>query len=269
MQFVKEPSPQERTIADNEFFKVTYDPKRTTKRIVIDTPEAAKRRAAAKENEDVKFLTTLVGFAASAAVLHGFVGTLPATSGLRAATQLSLNTAERGAAALFGGSRIVSGAEQLSFAKGERDFDKRFGYYTQAGADVLEGALLLTPAASSTVATGANIGFEALARKPSRKLVERNPDLRARATYIAETKKGILLVKETSGQYGLPGGGIGKGEKALRAVIRELKEETGLRPVKKPRLKYEDFTGTTESILPRWNVQGRTQSIRGQSQGQS
>lgn len=54
---------------------------------------------------------------------------------------------------------------------------------------------------------------------------------RGRARIIVQNKNGkILLVSGIISQhhYTLPGGGIEKGETALMAVIRELKEETGI-----------------------------------------
>ena len=54
---------------------------------------------------------------------------------------------------------------------------------------------------------------------------------RRRATVIVKTKKGILLASHSRhGRpiYQLPGGGVRKGEKSIRAAKRELYEETGL-----------------------------------------
>ena len=39
----------------------------------------------------------------------------------------------------------------------------------------------------------------------------------------------VLLVQKADGRWGLPGGGIRPGEAPLDAVLRELREETGLR----------------------------------------
>jgi len=39
----------------------------------------------------------------------------------------------------------------------------------------------------------------------------------------------VLLVQKADGKWGLPGGGIHPGEAPLDAVLRELREETGLR----------------------------------------
>lgn len=46
-----------------------------------------------------------------------------------------------------------------------------------------------------------------------------------------DTPKGILLVRERSGFYSLPGGGARRQESRLAAAIRELEEETGLHTV--------------------------------------
>jgi 8-oxo-dGTP pyrophosphatase MutT (NUDIX family) len=39
----------------------------------------------------------------------------------------------------------------------------------------------------------------------------------------------VLLVQKADGRWGLPGGGLHPGESPLDAVLRELREETGLR----------------------------------------
>lgn len=39
----------------------------------------------------------------------------------------------------------------------------------------------------------------------------------------------VLLVQKADGRWGLPGGGVMPGEAPLDAVLRELREETGLR----------------------------------------
>jgi 8-oxo-dGTP pyrophosphatase MutT (NUDIX family) len=52
---------------------------------------------------------------------------------------------------------------------------------------------------------------------------------RERATAIVR-RDGLLLLVQERGfpQYSLPGGGLHRGESAEKAVVRELKEETGL-----------------------------------------
>lgn len=53
--------------------------------------------------------------------------------------------------------------------------------------------------------------------------------VRRRGTAIVETPKGIILVAgRRDGPWILPGGGAKKGERRMDAVVRELKEETGL-----------------------------------------
>ena len=53
--------------------------------------------------------------------------------------------------------------------------------------------------------------------------------VRRRGTAIVETPKGIILVAgRREGPWILPGGGAKKGERRMDAVVRELKEETGL-----------------------------------------
>ena len=39
----------------------------------------------------------------------------------------------------------------------------------------------------------------------------------------------VLLVQKADGRWGLPGGGVLPGESPLDAILRELREETGLR----------------------------------------
>lgn len=51
---------------------------------------------------------------------------------------------------------------------------------------------------------------------------------RRRATAIIELPQGILLAAMASGIYLLPGGAVDPGERSIQAVIREVREETGL-----------------------------------------
>ena len=52
---------------------------------------------------------------------------------------------------------------------------------------------------------------------------------RRRGTAIFETEKGILVTAGRSKIFLLPGGGANKHETRIKAAMRELKEETGLR----------------------------------------
>lgn len=53
---------------------------------------------------------------------------------------------------------------------------------------------------------------------------------RRRGTAIIENEKGILLVSGIFKKFNLPGGGVKKNESQMQAVIREVKEETGIEP---------------------------------------
>lgn len=51
---------------------------------------------------------------------------------------------------------------------------------------------------------------------------------RKRGTAIIDTHQGILVVRQVSARFLLPGGGVKSGESRLEAAVRELREETGL-----------------------------------------
>jgi 8-oxo-dGTP diphosphatase len=53
---------------------------------------------------------------------------------------------------------------------------------------------------------------------------------RRRGTVILETSQGILVVAGRHSSFMLPGGGANKGESRFVAALRELTEETNLRP---------------------------------------
>ena len=53
---------------------------------------------------------------------------------------------------------------------------------------------------------------------------------RRRGTAIVETSQGILVVAGNHGPFMLPGGGANRGESRFVAALRELTEETSLRP---------------------------------------
>ncbi|MFW6105531.1 MAG: NUDIX domain-containing protein [bacterium] len=53
---------------------------------------------------------------------------------------------------------------------------------------------------------------------------------RRRGTAIVETEAGILVTAGRSKVFLLPGGGANKGESRVKAAMRELTEETGLKP---------------------------------------
>ena len=68
---------------------------------------------------------------------------------------------------------------------------------------------------------------------------------RARATVVAEQDGKTLLIRERgSRQFSLPGGGIERGEYTMEAALRELREETKLRPYKAERM--FDYEGTSQ-----------------------
>ena len=53
---------------------------------------------------------------------------------------------------------------------------------------------------------------------------------RRRGTAIVETEKGIIVTAGRSKIFLLPGGGANKHETRMQAAMRELREETGLKP---------------------------------------
>lgn len=53
---------------------------------------------------------------------------------------------------------------------------------------------------------------------------------RRRGTAIVETEKGILVTAGRGGVFILPGGGANRHETRTEAAMRELREETGLKP---------------------------------------
>lgn len=59
---------------------------------------------------------------------------------------------------------------------------------------------------------------------------ERRVKLRRRGTAIVEYKRGILVVSINGRGFLTPGGGANRNESRMQAVIREIKEETGIEP---------------------------------------
>lgn len=59
---------------------------------------------------------------------------------------------------------------------------------------------------------------------------ERQVKQRRRGTAIIEYKRGILVVSMNGRGYLTPGGGANRNESRMQAVIREIKEETGIEP---------------------------------------
>lgn len=53
---------------------------------------------------------------------------------------------------------------------------------------------------------------------------------RRRGTALVETENGILVTAGRGGVFLLPGGGANRGESRTQAAMRELREETGLKP---------------------------------------
>jgi len=72
---------------------------------------------------------------------------------------------------------------------------------------------------------------------------------RRRGTAIVEFPEGILVVSQGSETFMLAGGGANKGESRRKAAVRELQEETGLKPLDSKYLfsykggPHEDFKG--------------------------
>lgn len=56
------------------------------------------------------------------------------------------------------------------------------------------------------------------------------PYVRREGRVILDTPKGIVLVKESNGEYGLPGGGVNRDETTQTAAAREVQEELGVTP---------------------------------------
>ena len=59
---------------------------------------------------------------------------------------------------------------------------------------------------------------------------ERTIRKRRRGTAIVEYEKGVLVVTMNGKAYLTPGGGAHRNESRMQAVIREIKEETGIEP---------------------------------------
>jgi 8-oxo-dGTP diphosphatase len=57
-----------------------------------------------------------------------------------------------------------------------------------------------------------------------------NVKKRRRGTALVETEQGILVTAGRGGVFLLPGGGANRGESRTKAAMRELREETGLKP---------------------------------------
>ena len=72
-----------------------------------------------------------------------------------------------------------------------------------------------------------------------------NKKKRMRATVVAQQDGKVLLVREKGKKrFSLPGGGIEGRESVMEAALRELREETRLRPLKAERL--PNYEGTTQ-----------------------
>jgi len=77
----------------------------------------------------------------------------------------------------------------------------------------------------------------------------------------------VLLVQKADGRWGLPGGGIRRGESPREAVLRELEEETGFRARKAslvgslPRSGRRAFVFVLPKRRLRGRLVGRTKEI--------
>ena len=89
-----------------------------------------------------------------------------------------------------------------------------------------------------------------------------NKKKRQRATVVAQQDSRVLLVRERgTRQFSLPGGGIEGRESTMEAALRELREETRLRPLKAERL--FDHEGTTQIHKVVWvQVRGKVKLQR-------
>lgn len=69
----------------------------------------------------------------------------------------------------------------------------------------------------------------------------------------------VLLVQKADGRWGLPGGGIRRGETPRDAVLRELKEETGFRARRASLVGAVPRSGSRAFVfvLPKRRLRGR------------
>ena len=80
--------------------------------------------------------------------------------------------------------------------------------------------------------------------------------LRSRATAVVVRDGNVLLVRQTArADFGMPGGGIERGELPLNAVGRELREETSLRATKIEYL-FNYATATNNHTVFRTETEG-------------
>ena len=68
-------------------------------------------------------------------------------------------------------------------------------------------------------------------RRKSYKRVEQYISSRRRGTAIVDTKQGIIVTAGRNKVFLLPGGGANRNESRTQAAMRELSEETGLKPL--------------------------------------